>query len=99
MMYKGSKLGVPQVTDLFFNYSEKGWTHIGTFKSKYAAKLYAYEHSHDHASYDSTWKIEATSYEKAKQTFDDKQHEQLRQLIADGWYRFYTEKYGEDLLK
>jgi hypothetical protein len=98
-MYKGSKLGVPQVTDLFFNYSKKGWTHIGTFKSKYAAKLYAYEHGHDIASYDSTWKIEATSYLKAKQDFEAKQSDKRNEWVNQAWYNFYTEKYGEDLLK
>ena len=98
-MYKGVQKGVPQPTELYFNYNTKGWCHIGTFKSKYAAKLYAYEHGHMHSTYDSTWKIESTSYEKARQSFENKRITRINHWIDIQWYNFYTEKYGEDFLK
>ena len=97
--YKGIQKGVPQPTDLYFNYNGKGWTLVGTFKSKYAAKLYAYEHGHMISTYDTSWKIESTSYTKAKNRIEQKRIDQLNHWIAQQWYNFYTEKYGEDYLK
>lgn len=97
--YKGTSLGVPQPTDLYFNYHEQGWTLIGSFKSKYAAKMYAYDHGHMISTYDQTWKLESTSYTEAKKKFEDKQLAKYRQWVAQAWYDFYTEKYGEDYLK
>ena len=97
--YKGIQKGVPQPTDLYFNYIERGWVHIGTFKSKYAAKLYAYEHGHYISTYDQSWKIEHTSYTEAKKKFDESHQAKLNHMIANSWHEFYTEKYGEDFLK
>jgi hypothetical protein len=52
-----------------------------------------------HSTYNVTWKIESTSYEKAKQSFENKRIMKINQWIDMQWYNFYTEKYGEDFLK
>lgn len=95
----GTSKGVPQPTDLYFNYFNSGWTLIGSFKSKYAAQLYAYDHGHMRTTYEQTWKIESTSYTEAKKQFEDTQVARYRGWVACNWYQFYTEKYGEDYLK
>lgn len=98
-MFNSRARGVPQLTDLYFNYHGSGFVFIGTFKSKYAAKMYAYEHGHMHSTYDISWKITDTTLTAAKKQFDEKQVAKYRNWVAQTWYDFYTEKYGEDFLK
>jgi len=97
--FKGPSKGVPQPTNLYFKYTETPWTFIGTFRSKYAAKIYAYEHGHMGSSYDVTWRIELTSESTAKQKYNNDRDAKLRNWVAQQWYNFYIEKYGEDCLK
>jgi hypothetical protein len=107
--FTGPSKGIPESTILYFKYHESPWTLIGTFRSKFAAKLYAYEHGHSISSHDITWRIEPTHVAAARQRYDAEKHmdkekkeerrARLRQWIAQAWYNFYTEKYGEDFLK
>jgi hypothetical protein len=108
--FKGHSKGIPAPTILYFKYHESSWTLIGTFNSKFAAKLYAYEHGHSISNHDITWRIEPTHVAAARQRYYEekqtaKQNEERRaqarigHWIAQDWYNFYTEKYGEDLLK
>jgi hypothetical protein len=104
--FNGPQKGVPQPTILYFKYHNSPWTLIGTFNTKYAAKLYAYEHGHGISNHDITWRIEPTHTAAARQRYDtekqkhiEERHMHLRHWVAQQWYEFYTEKYGKDCLK